>query len=144
MSTLIAGTKHFSRSIQKDDYSCGSRSAFMIAKHFDLGLSYADVKEAVRTTEDGTSVRPMIDFFRKHGLRVGVYPALTMRGLELILTRGAVLLVDLDGDHWGVVHGLTQRKVYLADPSIARQWGRKISRLRFRGRWGRWAMSVRE
>jgi ABC-type bacteriocin/lantibiotic exporter with double-glycine peptidase domain len=138
------GRVDFRRSLQTDDYSCGARAVFMISNHFGLGVSYQKVKTAVRTTAgDGTPVVPMIRFLRERGLKVNHCPSMNVRSLRRALQRDAVVLVHLDGDHFGVVHAMSLEYVYLADPSIFRQRGPRISKVAFAGRWSRWGITVR-
>ena len=142
--TDMIGTGLFPRSLQKDDYSCGARAVYMIAKYFRLPHRYKEVKKAVGTTEDsGTSVKPMIRFFREHQLKTNHQPQMRFRDLRRALKNGAVVLVYLDGDHYGVVHAVTSEFVYLADPSLVRQLGRRTSKRVFKKRWKNWGITVR-
>lgn len=139
----MIGTKHFTRSLQLDDYSCGARSVYMILRHMGIYRPYTLVKHQLGTEpEHGTCVEPMVRMFRKHGLRVGYRPQMTMKDLRYAFERSAVALIHLDGDHIGVVHGMDEAWVYIADPSFTRCPGRRISIKKFRKRWTNWGMIV--
>jgi ABC-type bacteriocin/lantibiotic exporter with double-glycine peptidase domain len=138
----VIGTTNFKRSLQRDSYSCGARSVFMILQHFGSTLKYSEVKEALGTDEEGTKVKAMIKCLRAHGLRVGHRPDMSFKKLQKALANNAIVLVHLDGDHFGVVHGMSERRVYLADPSIARCVNGSIYTRGFKKRWTDWGLVV--
>ena len=142
---VLLGTSDFKRSFQLDDYSCGPRSAYMIARHFGIWwVPYLKVKKDLKTTEDGVTVRPILEFFRKHKLKTSYKPTMYFRDLKAALSRDAVVMVHVNGDHLAVVHGVTDSHVYLADPSIVRTLGRRITKETFFRRWSRWGITVRQ
>ena len=122
----MLGSTEFPRSLQRDCYSCGARSCYMVSEFFGLDLPYSKVKRLVETDHDGTRVKPMIRFFRSRGLKVAERRTTKMRDLEHALEHGGVVLVHVDGDHFAVVHAMSAKWVWLADPSIFRQLGRRI------------------
>lgn len=137
--------RKFQRSVQTDDWSCGPRAVHMILKHYGVAPAYSETCKKLRATPDeGTTVKAMIQFLRKRGLRVRYQPKMNTDVLWAALDRDAVALVHLDGDHFGVVHGLDSKYVYLADPSIIRLAGRKMARRKFLRRWSCWALLVSE
>lgn len=133
----VSGTVVFPREIQLDDYSCGARSVYAISRHFKMRVSYREVKRVVGTTEEGTEEAPIVAFFRSHGLRVGVRPRLRLEELRRVLEARAVVLISLDGDHYGVVHAMSDALVWVADPSVLRQQLPFLTKARFKKRWGR-------
>ncbi|HWU86310.1 MAG TPA: cysteine peptidase family C39 domain-containing protein [Kofleriaceae bacterium] len=130
----VVGSRTFPRKLQRDGWSCGSRSTQAIALHFDRDVRHREVMERVGTTKDGTATTPIVRYLRKLGLRAGYHRRMSFRQLVQALARGAVVLVDLEGIHWGVVHAASDDHVWLADPSIE-QLGRRITKARFRSRW---------
>lgn len=140
----FVGTRWFRRSLQTDDYSCGPRSVFAVVRHFVRSVTYAQVLRALRpSAENGTSIAPMLRFLRRHRLRVGYRPTMKFADLWHALGRGAVVIVHLDGDHLAVCHAASDRYVWLADPSLRRMLGRRLTRKRFRQRWTRWGLVIR-
>lgn len=137
--------KEFKRTIQQDKYSCGAHATYMILHHFDVETTYEKTKKRLGTNPDwGTSVVSMVSLFRKHRLRVGYYPFMRYRKLISALNLGAIVLVHLDGGHFGVVHGMSSTSVYLADPSYRKMGSRRTLSVReFQGRWTNWALTVR-
>lgn len=138
----------FLRSIQRDSYSCGSRSAFMVLRFFGIVLRHGRVKKLLGTNpETGTAIEPMVRLLRRRGLRVGYHPKIGWRGLLAALAKGRVAVVHLDGDHLGVVHGAVRdaegHHVLIADPSLFRCRSRRITTTQFlRERWTGWALLV--
>ena len=139
----MIGYRNFPREIQFTNHTCGPCSAFAIALFFSVGAEYAEVKEELRTNVDGTSNNNIIKFLRSRDLRVSPRSRMTWRELQLALTDGCVVVVDLDGDHCGVVHGADDKNVYLMDPSLRRMIGRRLPISEFMERWDRGGISVR-
>jgi ABC-type bacteriocin/lantibiotic exporter with double-glycine peptidase domain len=138
----------FLRSIQLDSFSCGSHSVFMVLRFFGITLRHGRVKTLLGTNpETGTTIEPMVRLLRRRGLRVGYRPKIGWRGLLSALARGRVAIVHLDGDHLAVVHGVVRSaegyNVLIADPSLFRCRGRRITTTQFlRERWTGWALLV--
>lgn len=134
----------FKRSIQLDTYSCGVHSVAMIVHHFGDKTPFATLKRELRCTPDkGTSVKAMIDAFRTRELGVAHLSNMRFSELRSWLDKGRLVLVHLDGDHFGVVHGYDAEWVYLADPSLLRLLGTKMSHKAFRKRWTNWGLAVK-
>ena len=134
----------FYRSIQEDGYSCGAHSVYMILRHFGKGVSYTETVRLLGMTEDGTDIIPIIKTLRHFDLRVGYYPRIRYSRLQHLLELKAVCLVHLDSSHFGVVHGVTSKRVFLADPSYRKMKDRRsLAVERFKERWSNWAISAR-
>lgn len=140
----MTGCTDFPRTLQFTTYTCGPCCTYSIATFFDVDVSYAEVKDAIKTDRDGTDEDHIVRFLRAQGLRVEPRPKMTFATLVESLRRG-VVLVGLDGDHYGVVHAYDEDEdeVYLADPSIRRQLGPCIPAWRFKERWMRDGVIVR-
>jgi predicted double-glycine peptidase len=137
-------THEFRRVVQDNDWSCGACSVHMVLRHFGVTQRYRKtVRDLGSSPAHGTNVGDMIAVLRDAGLRVGYRPNLGMRRLCDALSNDAVVLVHLDGDHFGVVHGADRTRVYLADPSIIRMPGRRMEHRKFLQRWTRWGLVVR-
>lgn len=136
--------KKFYRSVQQDGFSCGAHSVYMILRHFGRDVSYKDTVKRLGTNHDGTNVIPIITTLRYFDLRVGYYPRLRYRRLQRLLSLDAICVVHLDRSHFGVVHGTTAQRVFLADPSYKKMKDRRsLSVDRFKKRWNNWAISAR-
>lgn len=141
---MFIGTKSFTRSLQLDNFSCGARSIYSVLRHFGVHRPYGVLKADLGTRPaSGTAVHAMIRVLRVNGLRVGYRPRWSWRSLMKALSVHAVVIVHLDGDHLGVVHGADDQRIYLADPSIIRCPGRSQPRQKFLSRWTRWGLVVR-
>ena len=138
------GTTHFTRSIQLDSWSCGSQVVFSALRHFGVHRPHRLLQIQLGTNpSSGTSVSSMIRVLREQGLRVDYRPHLNWRELLNALKVGAVVVVHLDGDHFGTAFGADDEHVYLADPSVTRLLGRRQTRRKFLARWTRWGLVVR-
>lgn len=133
----------FEISRQKDLYTCGSRSVYMILQHFGYGIRHKYIKAALGThPEEGTHEKPMCALFRCLGLNAEI-AKLGWSKLHKVLDQGGVVLASVDGDnHYLVVHGLTATAVHVADPFDYLPWRRIISRAEFTDRWDRWGVVV--
>lgn len=133
----MLGFTDFPRVIQLTGYTCGSCSTYAITSFFGVDVSYRDVRRAVKTTKEGTEEGAIVRFLRSCRLRVAPRDRLTWAGLLEALTKNNVVLVGLDGDHYGVVHAYDpiSDEILLADPSIRRQLRRRISASDFKRRW---------
>ena len=130
----VIGTRRFPRRLQWDSFSCGSRSTWAIAHHFGRELSHDEVMDGVGTTTEGTAATPIVKFLRTQGLRAGYHRRMSNRQLVRALDRGGVVLVDLNGTHWSVVHAVSAAHVWLANPSTS-QLGRRVPKATFRSQW---------
>lgn len=139
----MIGYREFPREIQLTNYTCGPCSAFAITSFFGVDVGYREVKRALKTDADGTSGTDIVRFLRSCGLRVSPRNRMTWRELSAALYGGGIALVDLDGDHCGVVHGMDDEDVYLMDPSPVRTPGRRLSIAAFKKRWDRSGAVVR-
>lgn len=135
--------KEFKRAIQLDGWSCGAVSAYMIALHYGKNVTYAQVVKAVKSNEEqGTLVKPLIRGLRKFGLTVRYLPKMNIRQLKDALSTNKIVLVHLDGNHYGVVHGFDDKGFFIADPSVRRCPMRTITREEYAKRWTNWGLVV--
>ena len=139
----VVGTLDFPRKIQWDRYSCGAQCVLAIAEFYGIDTDFDAVAAAINLTRDGTAQTPIVRYLRQQGLRVGCHDSMRWGHLERVLTQGGVVLVDLDGDHWGVVHAISDADVWVANPSLRRQLGRRVSRERFQEQWTGLGIAIR-
>lgn len=134
----------FEISRQKNMYTCGSRSAYMILRHFGHQVRHQDIRQALNTNpKTGTHERPMCALFRCVGLDAYILKQLSWKKLTRLLEQRSVLLASVDGDdHYIVVHGVTEKVVHLADPFDYRPWRRIVPKHEFMQRWDRWGVVV--
>lgn len=142
----MIGFPDFPRRIQLTDYTCGPCSVHAVTSHYGLTIPYEAVKQGVRCDEEGTDETWVVKFLRSVGFRVCIRGRLKFRGLLEALERAYVVLVSLDGDHYGVVYGYDEDagEVLLSDPSVVRQLGRRIARREFMKRWDRDGLLIRQ
>lgn len=113
-----------------------------VLQHFGRTVDYEAVKRALRTARDGTSTGDILRYLRRRGL-VAQPCRMTMRELTRALTQGCVVLAYVDGDHVAVVYGVDKEHVYVADPSLWRSLGRRVTRRAFLRRFDREGVLVR-
>jgi ABC-type bacteriocin/lantibiotic exporter with double-glycine peptidase domain len=141
--SAIFNALNFERRIQADDYSCGSSSVWMIAASFGVDVSHKYVKELCGTTkEEGTTVAGLIYGLRELGIRCGKRTQINCKQLRCEIDDGSekVALVHVDGDHYMVVTGFDDKRVYVADPSARRTKGILLSYETFKKRFSKWAI----
>ena len=142
----IVGTHYrdFKLSPQNDGYSCGSRSAYMILRHFRKDTTHARVKHLAGTTKKhGTNEHGLTSALRSFGLKAKLTKKMKVRDLTKAFAAGAVLLASVDGDdHYIVVHGVNEHVVHVADPSYASLLRRQMLLTKFKKRWDRWGILV--
>ncbi len=140
---MFVGTRDFSRFVQADDHSCGSRAVQALLDWAGVHTPHALLKYRLRTRpEHGTTVSRIVKVLRKAGLHVGHRPQLSFPGLFSALKRGGAVLAHVDGNHWVVVFGVDDTHVFISDPSIIRCIGKRQTRHRFGRRFGRWGLIV--
>jgi ABC-type bacteriocin/lantibiotic exporter with double-glycine peptidase domain len=128
-------TKKFKRSIQMDSYSCGAHATLMALRHFkQTGLTIKDVKYMTQTDKQGTGEEPIISCLRSRGLTAFKLRRLTIPRMRALLGRGHILITEVDGDHYCVVHGIDDEYVYLADPAVLRSASRQTPLREFAAR----------
>ena len=135
----MIGVRVFPRSLQRDSFSCGTRSVFVVLQYFNRQLPYEEVFLKLKTDHNGTNVKPILNLFRKLGLKTGRRSHMTFKQLRKVLKYGGVAILDVDGDHFIVCHGvdLKEKRVYVADPAITRTFGSSISIKKLKKRWDR-------
>lgn len=131
----------FPRTLQATDYTCAPCCVHAVLEYHNCGESLSAIKEGLGTTEDGTSSSAVVQFLRDRGFSASMRSWMTMSDLERVLARG-VLIADVDGDHFAVVHAIDDTWVYISDPSLVRLPGRRQRRSTFRARWNRTGIVV--
>jgi ABC-type bacteriocin/lantibiotic exporter with double-glycine peptidase domain len=127
--------KKFKRSIQMDSYSCGAHATLMALHHFkQTDLTITDVKYMTQTDKQGTAEEPIISCLRSRGLTAFKLRRLTIPRMRVLLGRGHILITEVDGDHYCVVHGIDDEFVYLADPATLRVVARQAPLREFAAR----------
>lgn len=141
MDKEIVGVVKFPRVLQWTDATCATCSMYSLLKYFGVDVSYAALK-ADLIERLVTTWRGMADFVTAQGLEAHVLETATLTHLKGLLALGALMLVELDEGHVGVVHAMSADRVWLADPSILRQWTRSVSYEQFLARWTSRALVV--
>lgn len=114
----------------------------MTLQHFAREKLLNDVMKEVRCTEEGTSAANIVRALRRNSLRVGYRAKMSMPELIHCIDAQKVVIVYLDGDHYGVVHAYDDTRVFLADPAPARMDGDTLTYPEFMHRWTRWGLVV--
>ena len=133
----------FKISRQIDTYTCGSRSVFMVLRHFKYHYAHSCVKADLGTTWLlGTGEKKIRKFFESCGFHAKV-ATFGWTLLREVLRGGGVVVASVDGDdHYVVVHGASETHVHLADPFSYRPGRRTVAKTEFMARWDRWGIVV--
>jgi ABC-type bacteriocin/lantibiotic exporter with double-glycine peptidase domain len=132
----MIGTPNFPRVLQFTTYTCGSCSVHAVALFYGLPVTYTEIRAALGTNKPrGTNIKRVVAYLRQLGLQASDNGPMTWPGLTGALRDGHLAFVGLDGDHCGVVHAFDGDNVYVADPSLRRQFSYRIPRRRFIERW---------
>jgi len=116
------------------------RAAQMVLRALGKPAGYRALVVALAADEDGTDDRALRRVLRARGCVVA--EVRSWAAARRALAAGRVLIAGVDGDHYAVWHGLSDTRVFLADPSIRRMLGRTQAVKLFRRRWDRWALAV--
>lgn len=117
----------------------------MVLRYFGVHTSFRKLKRDLGTNHNGTNVDPMLRELRKGNLRVARNTNMTLRDLKRITEKeDGLVIVHVDGDHIAVVHGVKEKEVHIADPSIVRLLGVKQTKQSFRRRWNGWGLVVKK
>jgi len=114
----------FNRNIQRNNFTCGHRSVFGIAKHFGL-VEWTDVKRISKELgiyeSDGTTNAEIKKLIRAVGLRYRTIENLTERKIRNCINKGYPILCSIDNEkHWSVIKGIDLENIYMNDSSIIR------------------------
>lgn len=129
----------FPHHFQKKRYTCGPASIRAVAEFFNKTVSERELERRVLVTKiHGTSRKNMIALLRSAGLQFREKRFGSLSDIVAALKRGNPVIVNYrvpkyEEDHYAVVKGVTQRNVYLSDPSRGKHF--QLSRERFLSRW---------
>ena len=113
---------------QIDEMDCGAASLAMVTRAFGRSVPLARIRQLVNTGLDGTSLRSLCSAAQELGLA-----ARSVKTSVSHLDRMPLpAICHWDGDHWLVLHRLTRRHAYLADPALGK---RRLTRAEFEQRW---------
>ena len=106
---------------QQDNHSCGFLAALTVARYYDPGIDDLAVLLAVRPSFDhGTSRRKMIGGLAQLGISAAYCDTMTVEALRLCVRGRVPVIISVlpdhwAGDHWVVVQGFGQGRVYLTN-----------------------------
>lgn len=108
---------------QKDRYSCGPRSLFCVAKYFDTGYSWREIKMLAKETADditdGINQYDMKKLVHFVGLKYRTIKNVTFRKIKNSIEWEIPIICTIDnGDHWIVIKGYDSEYIYINDPVI--------------------------
>ena len=113
---------------QIDEMDCGAACLAMVAGYFGRTVSLARIRQLVNTGLDGTSLRSLCAAAEELGLAARSVKA-SLRNLDRMPLPA---ICHWDGDHWLVLHHLTSRRAFVADPALG---FRTLTREEFERRW---------
>ena len=111
---------------QYDDYSCGRICAYMVTAAFGVRQQRKYLRRLLKTDFNmGTYQKDLVSALRRFGFRCSVKTLATndeslpqvKRLLKHYFEKGYIAVASVDnGEHWIVVRGLRNERVYIADP----------------------------
>jgi ABC-type bacteriocin/lantibiotic exporter with double-glycine peptidase domain len=111
--------KNFPRRIQRNSYSCGAISAYIILEYFGISVSYNKVFRLLGTDQDGTAAWDIKNTFKKFGLRATTNAHMKIRDLKNAINKGSPVLISICSDeHYCVVHGYNQTHIFVMNSSL--------------------------
>jgi HlyB family type I secretion system ABC transporter len=113
---------------QIDEMDCGAACIAMITRAFGRSVPLARIRQLVNTGLDGTSLRSLCVAAEELGLAARSVKT-SVSHLDLMPLPA---ICHWDGDHWLILHRLTKRFAYLADPATGK---RRVPRSEFERRW---------
>ena len=120
--------RRFPHVYQLDEMDCGAACLAMICRHFGRAVGISHIREAVRTSTDGTTLAGITRGAEELGLSARSVRASKSRLDDLPLPAVA----HWEGNHWVVVYRVDAEHVRIADPARGL---RRIPREEFLGRW---------
>ncbi|MDZ7762895.1 MAG: cysteine peptidase family C39 domain-containing protein [Melioribacteraceae bacterium] len=108
------------RVIQLDQYSCGIQSALVILKYFGKVNTINDILYDKRVLEeDGIDTNPLLNLIRSNGVKVTVNKNADLDDIkEALIERKPVLISIDEGEHWVVVYGFSEDRIFVLDSSL--------------------------
>lgn len=107
---------------------CGPTSLYMILKYYGIRTPLKKVVEVSGATdENGTDHYGIIRVIEKFGFRYAGGERTTLGFIKSAIRYGWPVIVGwwkVDGDHFSVVYGITDNKIYLIDPEEEKTDGR--------------------
>ncbi len=106
---------------QQDDHSCGFVAALTVSRLLNPTLSAKEVLSAIKPTKSaGIDGKSMVGALRNIGIAATYRSNLTLGSLKQLVTRGTPVMLtvypeDWSSDHWVVVQGFDDKKIYLTN-----------------------------
>ncbi len=98
---------------QIDEMDCGAASLAMICRHFGRKVSVSRIRQKVRTSNDGTSLRGLCDGAEALGLAARSVKASKTNLREMPLPA----IIHWENNHWVVLFKLNKAQAWIADPA---------------------------
>jgi ABC-type bacteriocin/lantibiotic exporter with double-glycine peptidase domain len=110
---------NFPRRIQRNSYSCGAISVFIILEYFGISVSYNKVFRLLGTDQDGTAAWDIKNTLKKYGLRVKTNAQMTVRNLKTAIDSESPVLISICLDeHYAVVYGYSRNHIFVMNSSL--------------------------
>jgi ATP-binding cassette subfamily B protein len=117
---------------QLDEMDCGAASVAMICRYYGREVSIAEIRQAVGTSVDGTSLRGI----QRGGEHVGLAVRPLKVSKDKIDTLPLPAIIHWGGNHWVIVYAVDGDTIRLADPGRGL---RKVNREQLAQEWSGYA-----
>lgn len=109
----------FPRRIQRNAYSCGAISVFIILEYFGISVSYNKVFRLLGTDQDGTAAWDIKNTFKKFGMKVKTNAQMEVRDLKTAIDNGSPVLISICSDeHYAVAYGYSRTHIFVMNSSL--------------------------
>lgn len=114
--------------VQQDEHSCAFVAALTVARYFKPHLSAKDVLKTVRPlVSAGVDRSGLVRGLKKLGIKATYKNDLTVGKLRDYVKRGVPVIVSVwpdewDTDHWTIVQGFDDKRVYLTNHRSLPKW----------------------
>lgn len=141
--------QNFPRKIQRNSFSCGAISTYIILEYFGISVSYNKVFRLLGTDQDGTAAYDIKRTFKKFGLKSRTNARMRIGGLKKAINKGCPVLISICSDeHYAVVYGYSKTHIFVMNSSLdASDEGVgsikvSVPKSEFLGYWDRWGIVV--
>jgi ABC-type bacteriocin/lantibiotic exporter with double-glycine peptidase domain len=139
----------FPRRIQRNAFSCGAISVFIILEYFGIPVSYNKVFRLLGTDQDGTAASEIKRTFKKFGLNATTNVRMGIGELKKAINKGSPVLISIcEDEHYAVVYGYSRTHIFVMNSSLdASDEGVgsikvAVPRREFLDYWDRWGIIV--
>ena len=110
------------RSIQVDSFSCAVQAVYSILNYYNINRSHDEIASKLGTTEeDGTDTEPILNYLRSLKLKVIINEKATIDTIKESINKLSPVLITIDDwEHWVLIYGYSENRLFLLDSNKKR------------------------